>query len=114
MSIYVYTYIYIRLERLNGGLVYRFIIVIVKLFFVGHVWGCWVMTLFQFILNFGRSLPWFFIFFIIYYIDVIIPKHYPGWLPSKTSRPSTRYLSFIQESPLDLISMGLSRYCWWF
>ena len=43
--------------------------------------------------------PWFFILFIIYNIDVIVLKCYPGWLPSKTSWPTMGYSSFIWEGP---------------
>ena len=49
--------------------------------------------------------------FIVNYIDVIIFKCYPGWLPSKTCWPSTGYFSFVQENPSDFSSVGLGRYC---
>ena len=54
------------------------------------------------------SLPWFFIFLIIYYIYIIISKCYPGWLPSETSWPSMGYSSFVWEDPPNFISVGLA------
>ena len=47
--------------------------------------------------------------FIIYDIDVIVSKCYPGWLPSKTSWPTMGYSSFIWEDPPNFTSMGLDR-----
>ena len=44
MHVYIYIPIYIYGGRgLNSGLIYGFVIVIIKLFFVGHVLGCWIV-----------------------------------------------------------------------
>ena len=75
---------------------------------MGHVLGCWVVTYPQLVLNLGVSLPWFFILFIFYDIDVIVSKCYPGWLPSETSWPSTGYSSFVWEDPQTSFLWGLA------
>ena len=66
----------------NISFVYGFIIVITISLFMGHVLSCWIVSYFYFILNLRMPFPWFFILFVIYDIDVIVSKCYPGWLPS--------------------------------
>ena len=97
------------LISLNGSFIYGFIIVIAIVLFMGHVLSCWVVSYFQFILNLGMPFPWFFVLFIIYNIDVVVSKCYPGWLSSKTSLLTTGYSSFIWEGPPNFISMRLNR-----
>ena len=94
---------------LNSSFIYGFIIVITIVLFMGHVLSCRVVSYFQFILNLGMPFPWFFVLFIIYNIDVIFSKCYPGWLPSKASWPTTGYSSLIWKGPPNFISMRLNR-----
>ena len=94
---------------LDGSFIYGLIIVIAIGLFMGHILSCWVVSYFQFILNPGMPFPWFFVLFVIYDIDVIVSKCYPGWLSSKTSWPTTGYSSFIWDGPLNFIPMGFNR-----
>ena len=73
--------------RLYCCFIYGPIVVIVVLFFLGHILGSGIVAYFQFILDLRVPLLWFFIivsFFIINHIYIIIDKCYPGWLPSQT------------------------------
>ena len=47
--------------------------------------------------------------FIIYHVNVIVFKGYPGGLFLQACRPSTGYSSLVWEDSLDLCSVGFSR-----
>ena len=46
---------------LYSSLVYQFVIIVIILFFMGHVLGSGIVTDFKLALDLGASFPWFFI-----------------------------------------------------
>ena len=81
---------------------------------MGHVFGSGIFVYLKFIQHSHVSFSWFFVWvtlFIIYHIDVVVPKGYPGWLFLQTCGPSMGCSFLVWEDSLDLHSVGFSRCC---
>ena len=81
---------------------------------MGHVFGSVIFIYLKFIQYSRISFSWFFVwvaFFIIYHVDVIVFKGYPGWLFLQTCWPSMGCSSLVQEDSPDFQSVGFSRCC---
>ena len=81
---------------------------------MGHIFGSGIFIYLRFIEHSHVSFSWFFVWvtlFIIYHVDVIVPKGYPGWLFLQTCRPSMGCFSVVQEESPDFHSIGFCRCC---
>ena len=81
---------------------------------MGHIFGSGIFIYIKFIQHSHVSFSWFFIWvalFIIYPVDIIVPKGYLGWLFLQTCDPSMGCSSLVWEDSPDLHSMGFSRCC---
>ena len=81
---------------------------------MGHSFGSGIIIYLKFIQYSHVSFSWFFIrvaLIIIYHVDVIVPKGYPGWLFLQTCGQSMGCSSLVWEDSLDFHSMGVCRCC---
>ena len=79
-----------------------------------HIFGSRIFIYLKFIQHSHVSFSWFFIqvtLFIIYHVDVVVPKGYPGWLFLQTRRPFTGCSSLVWEDSPDFHSVEFSRCC---
>ena len=81
---------------------------------MGHVFRSEIFIYLNFIQYSHISFSWFFIWvalFVIYHVDVIVSKGYPGWLFLQTCRPSMGCSFLVWEDSLDFHLVGFSRCC---
>ena len=81
---------------------------------MGHIFGSGIFVYLTFIQYSHVSFFCFFIWvalFIIYHVDIIVFKGYPGWLFLQTCGPSVGCSSLVWEDSPDLHSVGFSRCC---